>query len=278
MSLTGEALPAKKAEQSVTTAGFFGNNPETTANMGDQTTSSALPGAFPPTRWSVVLASRQGTPESAEALEAVCRAYWYPLYAYARRCGKSPHDAQDLTQEFFRLLLEKHWLEQADREKGRLRTFLITALKNFMANEWRRQSAQKRGGGQECIPLDTKFAESRYAASASGDCAADEIYDRQWALTLLELAVARLQSEFAAAGRAAEFAVLQEFLSISHAALDYGCAAERLKTSEGTARVAVHRLRKRFRELYREEISQTLPDGADLDEELRHLANALARA
>jgi hypothetical protein len=126
--------------------------------------------------------------------------------------------------------------------------------------------------------LDPQFAESRYATSAGGDCAADEAYDRQWALTLLELAMVRLKSEFTAAGRAAEFVVLKEFLSTSHAALDYACAAERLKTSEGTARVAVHRLRKRFRELYREEIYQTLPAGADLNEELRHLANALTRA
>ena len=247
--------------------------------MGDQTSSSAQPGAFPPTRWSLVLAARQRpSPASAEALEAVCRAYWYPLYAYVRRCGSSPHDAQDLTQEFFRLLLEKRWLDQADREKGRLRTFLITALKHFMAKEWRRQTARKRGGGQNCIPMDTAFAESRYTADSSDASAADEVFDRQWALTLLELAMTRLQSEFAAAGRADDFAVLKEFLAMSHAVIDYRSAAARLNTSEGNARVAVHRLRKRFRELYREEISQTLPAGADLDAELRHLANALARA
>jgi len=247
--------------------------------MAGQTSSSTQPGAFPPTRWSLVLAARQRpSPASAEALEAVCRAYWYPLYAYVRRCGSSPPDAQDTTQEFFRRLLEKRWLDQADRDKGRLRTFLITALKHFMAKEWRRQSAQKRGGGQDCIPMDTEFAESRYAADASVASAADEVFDRQWALTLLELAMDRLQSEFATAGRAGDFAVLKQFLAVSHAAIDYRSAAARLNISEGNARVAVHRLRKRFRELYREEISQTLPDGADLDAELRHLANALARA
>jgi RNA polymerase sigma-70 factor (ECF subfamily) len=246
--------------------------------MGQQTSSSAPPGAFPPTRWSLVLAARQQpSPASAEALEAVCHAYWYPLYAYVRRCGSSPHDAQDLTQEFFRLLLEKRWLDQADRDKGRLRTFLITALKHFMAKEWRRQSAQKRGGGQDCIPVDTEFAESRYAADPAASAAADEVFDRQWALTLLELAMARLEGEFTAANRADDFAVLKEFLTVSHAAIDYRSAAARLNISEGSARVAVHRLRKRFRELYREEISQTLPDGADLDAELRHLAAALAR-
>lgn len=246
--------------------------------MGDQLSSTVQPRAFPPTRWSLVLAARQRpSPASADALEAVCRAYWYPLYAYVRRCGSSPHDAQDLTQEFFRLLLEKRWLDQADRGKGRLRTFLITALKHFMAKEWRRQSAQKRGGRQDCIPMDTEFAESRYATDATGTAAADEVFDRQWALTLLELAMGRLQDEFASAGRTADFAVLKEFLTVSHAAINYQSAAARLKISEGNARVAVHRLRKRFRELYREEISQTLPAGADLDAELRHLANALAR-
>lgn len=246
--------------------------------MGDQIYSSAQPRAFPPTRWSLVLAARQqASPASFAALEAVCRAYWYPLYAYVRRCGNGPHDAQDITQEFFRLLLEKRWLDQADRDKGRLRTFLITALKHFMAKEWRRQSAQKRGGGQECVPMDTDFAESRYAADPGGATAADELYDRQWALALLELAMDRLQSEFVAAGRSGDFVVLKEFLAVSHAAIDYRAAAARLNLSEGTARVAVHRLRKRFRELYREEISQTLPAGADLEMEMRHLANALAR-
>jgi RNA polymerase sigma factor (sigma-70 family) len=247
--------------------------------MGQQTSSSAPPGAFPPTCWSLVLTARQlPSPASAEALETVCRAYWYPLYAYVRRYGNSPHDAEDLTQEFFRLLLEKRWLDQADRDKGRLRTFLITTLKHFMANEWRRQSAQKRGGGQDCIPMDTEFAESRCAADAAASFAADEVFDRQWAITLLELAMARLQSEFASAGRSNDFAVLKNFLTISHAAIDHRSAAARLNISEANARVMVHRLRKRFRELYREEILQTLPDGADLDAELRHLANALARS
>jgi len=127
--------------------------------------STDLPKVFPNTRWSVVLAATQPhSPGSTEALEVICRAYWHPLYAYVRRCGHSPHDAQDLTQEFFRRLLEKRWLENADREKGRLRTFLIMTLKHFIANEWRRASAQKRGGRQPHVPLDTALAESGFAA------------------------------------------------------------------------------------------------------------------
>ena len=241
-------------------------------------TSSAPPQAFPQTRWSLVLAARhESSPEGAAALEAVCRAYWYPLYAYVRRCGQPPHDAQDMTQEFFRLLLEKRWLEDADREKGRLRSFLITALKRFMAKEWRRVSALRRGGGQPHLAIDTAFAETRYVADPGAQFAPEEVFDRQWAFTLLELTMARLQAEFAAAGKAADFGVLSSFLALAHERIDYGTAAARLGISEGAARVAVHRLRRRFRELYREELSQTLPDGADVEGELQHLAAALAR-
>ena len=150
---------------------------------------------FVTTRWSVVLAAQdKNSPGAAAALETICRAYWYPLYAYVRRSGQSPHDAQDLTQEFFCRLLEKRWLDSADREKGKLRTFLIFALKNFMSKEWRRASAQKRGGGQAHAQFDTAFAESRFAAD-SNSLAPDETFDQQWALTLLDLTVNRLRAE-----------------------------------------------------------------------------------
>lgn len=246
--------------------------------MSDRVSSSEAPQTFPHTRWSVVLAAKQRqSPESAAALESLCRAYWYPLYAYVRRCGQPPHDAQDLTQEFFCRLLEKHWLDAADREKGRLRTFLIVALKHFMAKEWRRASAQRRGGGHPPLPLDTTFAESRYATDTTTALAADEVFDRQWALTLLELTVERLRAEFAIAGKPEDFEALKGFLVAGREAMDYGAMAERLGISEGAARVAVHRLRKRFREVYREEIAQTLAEGTDLEGELRHLAAALAR-
>lgn len=247
--------------------------------MAKTVTGQAASPAFPRTRWSVVLAATQrSSPESAHALEAICRTYWYPLFAFARRQVSSPEDAQDLTQEFFRLLLEKRWLEDADREKGRLRTFLITALKRFMAKEWRQASAQRRGGGQVHVPFDTVFAESRYAADPAGHFAPDELYDRQWALALLEITLHRLEGEYAAADKANEFAVLKDSLTTTHASVDYGSASQRLGVSAGAARVAVHRLRKRFRQLYREEIAHTLPDGTELEAEMRHLANALARS
>jgi RNA polymerase sigma-70 factor (ECF subfamily) len=244
--------------------------------MSSHVSSGEGAGAFPNTRWSVVLAARQRqSPESAAALEALCRAYWYPLYAFVRRSGQAPADAQDLTQEFFCRLLEKHWLDSADREKGKLRTFLVVALKKFMSKEWRRASAQRRGGGQSHVQIDTVFAESRYAADRH--CLApDAAFDRQWALTLLDLTVNRLRDEFAAAGKSGEFEVLKHCLLAGSGAMDYAGVAKKLGANEGAARVAAHRLRKRFREIYREEISQTLAEGSDLEAELRHLAAALA--
>jgi RNA polymerase sigma-70 factor (ECF subfamily) len=245
--------------------------------MTSQVSSSYAPRVFPNTRWSVVLAATQRpSPESAAALEAICRAYWYPLYAYVRRCGQSPHDAQDLTQEFFCRLLEKRWLDSANPDQGKLRTFLIVALKHFMSKEWRRASAQRRGGGQSQVQFDTAFAESRYAVDGTS-LAADETFDQQWALTLLDLTLSRLREEFAALGKPGDFEALKSCLMAERGGIDYTAVAKRLGVNEGAARVAVHRLRKRFREVYREEISQTLADGTDLDGELRHLTAALAR-
>lgn len=240
------------------------------------TASITVPRTFPDTRWSVVLAARKPSPESAVALDAICRAYWYPLYAYARRCGQSPENAEDLTQEFFCRLLQKHWLDTADRNKGRLRTFLMTAFRHFMANEWRRASAQRRGSGLPHVPIDTAFAEGRYAADPATRQGAEACFDRQWALTLLDLTVTRLQAEFRAAGKPRDFDALKDCLMAERGAIDYAVVAERIGVNSGAARVAVHRLRKRFREVFREEIGQTLADGEDVDGELRHLAAVLA--
>jgi RNA polymerase sigma factor (sigma-70 family) len=245
--------------------------------MNESLTSREQPRAFPQTRWSVVLAACQETAsQSAAALETICRSYWYPLYAHVRRCGHSPHDAQDLTQGFFCQLVEKRWLDSADREKGRLRTFLMVALKKYMAKEWRRACAEKRGGGEIHMPMDTAFAESRYAADP-GELRPDELFDQQWAFTLIDLTIQRLRQEFESAGKVKDFEALKSCLMAEHGRLDYGAVATRLGSSEGTARVAVHRLRKRFREIYREEISQTLADRGDLEAELRYLAATLAK-
>ena len=235
------------------------------------------PGVFPNTRWSVVLAARQPSPAAAAALETICQTYWQPLYAYARHAGKSPHDAQDLTQEFFCRLLEKNWLDAARRDRGKLRTFLIVALKRLMLNEWDKASARRRGGGLAPVAFDTAFAESRLAADPR-PLAPDEAFDRQWALTLIDLTLHRLRTEFAVAGRSADYDALKHCLLAVRGTIDYAAVAQQLGANEGAARVAVHRLRKRFREIYREEIAQTLADGADLEAEMGHLATALGRS
>src|SRR6187455_342384 len=165
---------------------------------------------FPRTRWSVVLAATQRhSPESAEALEALCRAYWHPLYAYVRRSGHSPHDAQDLTQEFFARLLEKRWLSEVERGRGRFRSWLLAAMQHFLTNEWHRAATQRRGGGFTFISIDDASAEARYREEPADAESAERFYDRQWAVALLEQVMARLRAEFVAAGKEAHFEKLK---------------------------------------------------------------------
>ncbi len=231
---------------------------------------------FPDTRWSLVLAANcDPTPAAEEAIESICRAYWYPLYAFARHSGRSPHDAQDLTQEFFGQLLEKRWLDSADRDKGRLRTFLIVALKRLMAKNLRSAGALRRGGKHTMVSFDAELAEGRYIKDPVSTRSADETFDRQWAVTLLDLTIDQLRDEFASAGKDRDFEILKDCLMASRGGIDYVDVAKGLGISEGAARVAVHRLRKRFREVYRREISQTVSKETDLDDEIRHLARAL---
>jgi RNA polymerase sigma factor (sigma-70 family) len=237
----------------------------------------ASDGIFATTHWTVVLtAGRRATPEADRALEELCRTYWYPLYAYVRRRGHSPPDAQDLTQEFFARLLAKHWIESADREKGRFRTFLLTARSRFLANEWDRAGTQKRGGHAVHLPLDTETAETRYEADSALSLTPDRLYDRHWAMTLLDRALSRLRTEQERAGKAKEFAVLSPFLTAERGSIPYAQAAAQLGVSEAAARQAVHRVRKRFREMFREEITQTVAVPEEVDEEIRHLLAALS--
>lgn len=231
--------------------------------------------AFVTTHWSIVLSARDlSSPQSAAALEKLCRAYWYPLYAHVRWLGNSPHDAEDLTQEFFARLLQKNYLEAAERERGRFRTFLLMALKRFLANEWDRARASKRGGGLALAPLDREVAEQRYEAEAA-EFPADRMYERRWALALLAQTMARLRAEFEQAGKPAEFEQLKSFLTVGKQDIPYAAAAAGLGVSEGALRVTVHRLRKRFRELFREEIGHTVASAEDVEEEFRHLLAAL---
>jgi DNA-directed RNA polymerase specialized sigma24 family protein len=232
---------------------------------------------FVTTHWSVVLSAREPeSPESALALETLCRTYWYPLYAYLRRQGRPPHDAQDLTQGFFARLLQKDYLRAAAREKGRFRTFLLVAFKRFLANEWDHQHAQKRGGFAPVVPIDEVAAESRFAAEAPQNLPPDVLYDRQWAMTLLERAMTQLQQEYLASGRAKLFEYLQSCLAREESALPYAEIAARLKLTEPAVKMAVHRLRARYRELLRAEIAHTVSTPAEVDEEIRHLFAAFA--
>jgi RNA polymerase sigma-70 factor (ECF subfamily) len=194
-----------------------------------------------------------------------------------RRQGHSPPDAQDLTQEFFARLLQKDYLKAAAREKGRFRTFLIVALKRFLANEWDRLRAQKRGGGQPLLSLDTDLAEQLYRIEPAADATADRIFERRWALTLLDRTMTRLREEFTRAGRADEFDRLKVCLTAARGEIAYPEVAAALGMSESTARVAVHRLRKRFREVFREEIAHTVSSPDEIEEEVRYLMTVLAQ-
>jgi len=198
----------------------------------------------------------------------LCENYWFPVYAFVRRAGHSADDAQDLTQEFFARLLDKHFLADADRNKGRFRTFLLTAVKRFLANEHDRIHAKKRGGGQTILSLEG--LEVRYCREPADRLTPERIFERQWALTLLDQVLARLQAEMTAGGKAALFDALKDHLTGSEA-VGYRVTATRLGMTEGAVKVAAHRLRLRYRELLREEIAQTVASPAEIEEEVRYL-------
>lgn len=236
------------------------------------------PVTFGTTHWSVVLAAGQDeSPEAAVALEKLCGAYWYPLYAHARRRGHAIEEAQDLTQEFFARLLAKRWLGQADAHRGRFRSFLLGAFDHFLANEWDRARCEKRGGGQAHFPFDTVAAERLYALESSQGLNAEELYERNWALRVLEQVRARLQQEYARAGQAERFELLEQFLPGEERPLSYAEAAGKLGLAEGTVKSDVHRLKQRYGQLLREEIAQTVARPEEIEEELRHLIAVLGR-
>ncbi len=248
--------------------------------MASESPSSApahpAPEYFATTHWSVVLtAQRSDSTRAHTALSHLCQTYWYPLYAYVRRQGQSAHDAQDLTQEFFARLLAKNYLAVADRERGRFRSFLLASLKHFLANEWKRARAAKRGGGHELISLNDEEAESRYALEPADNTTAEKIFERRWATTLLDQAIAKLRDEYVHAEKADLYAQLKDCLTVESRSVPYSALAVRLKMSEGAIKVAVHRLRARYREVLREEIAQTVSSVEDVEEELQHLFAAL---
>jgi RNA polymerase sigma-70 factor (ECF subfamily) len=237
-------------------------------------------GHFATTRWSLVLeAGAEGSsPRVHEALATLCETYWYPLYAFLRSRGYSAENAQDLTQAFFARLLEKHTIRHADPARGRFRSFLLTSLRNFAANEHHRETAGKRGGGVPVLSLEIEHAEGRFQLEPPSDETPERVFDRRWALTLLDRVMSRLQAEAAARGdKNSPFDRLKTYLTGDEPQLSYAQTASALNMSEGAVKVAVHRLRRRFRDLVRDEIAHTVSSPEDVEDELRHLWSAVGR-
>lgn len=232
--------------------------------------------AFRTTHWSVVIQAGQKEEHRAkEALEQLCRTYWQPLYTYVRRQGYLPEDAQDLTQEFFARLLARKTFALANPQRGRFRSFLLASIKHFLAHEWEKARAQKRGGGMQLIPLQFDTAETRLIQPVAPGETPDRAYDRQWALSLLDVVLDRLRQEYAGAGREPMFIGLKDTLTGERSEIPYCELGGQLGLSEGAVKAAAHRLRQRYRELLRDEIAQTVAGPAEIEEELRQLFAAL---
>jgi len=225
----------------------------------------------------VVLSARNGSAEEATAaMECLCRTYWWPLYAFVRRRGYQAHDAQDLTQEFFTHLLAKDFLRTVDRSKGTFRSFLLASLNNFIAKDWRRANAQKRGGQFTFISTDAESADQQYLQVQATNLSPEQLFDKQWATTLLNQALSRLQEEFVAAGKGARFEALKIFLPGERVSGSYVEVAARLETTEGALKMAVSRMRERYGELLLAEIANTVSSPTEAEEELRALFAALS--
>lgn len=242
-----------------------------------QSHDGAAQPVFATTHWSVVLAAAdQDAPEAAAALEQLCRTYWYPLYAFIRRNGYSEADAQDLTQGFFLHILSRRFLQRASPERGRFRSFILGSLKFFLLDELARLQAQKRGGNQTFVFLDGCSAEERYRLEPVERLNPEQLFDRRWALTLLERVLERLEAEFVEAGKGRMFGRLREFLLGNSGLPAYREVGEALGMSEGAVNQAVHRMRQRYRELFQEEIAQTVASPTEAEEELRHVFAAIS--
>ena len=248
-----------------------------TSTVQQQETPPTSVANFSRTHWSVVVAARgDDSPDARAALERLCRNYWLPIYAFVRRQGHSPHDAQDLTQGFFARLLGKNFLSGVDRSKGKFRSFLLGALKHFLANEWDRAGAQKRGGAYTFIPIDAASAETSCWIEPSDNSSADKVFERRWALALLDQVLRRLREEYVRLGKEELFEQLKPVLTETSRAVRYADIAVRLGSSEGAVKVAVHRLRRRYRELLRAEIAETVASEAEVDDEICCLFAALS--
>jgi RNA polymerase sigma-70 factor (ECF subfamily) len=249
--------------------------------MGDlgPTESGFVPQSpvFATTHWSVVLEAGHGSSAQASAaLTRLCQTYWLPVYAFVRKCGHSPDQAQDLTQAFFANFLEKEHVTKANRERGRFRSFLMTSVENFLRNENDRAQAQKRGGGRQLISLDEQDSEARYLCEPTTETDPAKAFEQRWAATLLNNVLKRLQAEFGARGRGDLFDLLQAHLWGDPDSIPYPELAERFGVTLANVKTTAHRLRQRYRELLREEIAHTVALPCQIDEEIRHLMQVVS--
>jgi RNA polymerase sigma factor (sigma-70 family) len=232
-------------------------------------------GFFATTHWSVVMAAGQrDSPQAAEALEKLCHTYWYPLYAYVRRRGHNPTDAQDLTQEFFARFLARNYLAGVQQERARFRSYLLGAMNHFLSDAWDHAHRQKRAAAQENLPIDGPSGEARYAIEPADELSPDRLFDRRWALTLLDQVLGRLRVEYQTAGKALLFEKLNGFLTGETKRDRYHQTATELGVTEGNLRVAIHRLRKRYGELFLSEVAQTVSAPEEVREEMLYLLSA----
>jgi len=232
---------------------------------------------FATTHWSVVLAAgKSSSPNQKQALETLCQGYWFPLYAYLRQRGYDTHQAEDYTQAFFARILDKHDLQKADPKYGKFRSFLLIRLKSFLSDERDRAQAKKRGGGRKILSLGFQNAEDQYALEPGDQLSPEKLFEKSWALTVLERTMNRLEKEMAEKNKKKLFDHLKVYLTTDKDIIPYGKTAKELKMPEGSVRVAVHRLRRRYRKLLRDEIGQTVADEDQIDEEMGHLFSALA--
>ena len=233
-------------------------------------------GRFQTTHWSVVLlAGREPSAGRAAALEKLCRAYWHPIYAFARRKGSGEEDAKDLTQQFFARLLERNDFAGVDPQKGKFRTFLLASFTHFLANEHDRASALKRGGGKIIFSLDELLSDQHNKFEPAGGCSPANLFDQRWAMAVLEQALTRLKTEMSATGKAGQFEGLKTFLTADAGEGEYAAVAQKLGVADSSVAVLVHRLRQRYRELVRAEVAQTVSSPTELEEEMRHLFQML---
>ena len=233
---------------------------------------ASIRNSFATTRWTLVAtAAEKETPEAKAALESLCQSYWMPLYAFARRKTNSLEEAQDLTQTFFVELLEKNYVATATPNRGRFRSFLLTAFKNFISKQWEKNKTQKRGGHVKRLSLDFQTADSSIRIDPASGLTSDQIFDQQWAIALLDQVLFRLQDEFSQSGKTERFDTLKQFVIGDHSGATYADVAQRLELTEAAVKKSVSRMRSRYRELLRDEISNTVANPDEIDDEIRSL-------